>query len=94
MEFISLCDNFTLTWQFNGKDITNDANYVINISMTKQYHYNTSLKVAQSSGNDAGMYTVTISIPAGSVSENITVIIMGMLLVVCIILQLKVHVPP
>lgn len=74
VEFISACDNITVTWQFNGINITsNDDNHVININDIKHSHYKTSLQVKQSSENDAGTYTVTVTSTSGSDRINIFV---------------------
>ena len=83
VEFISVCDNFTIMWLFSGKDITNDVKYEITSSVIKQYHYKTSIKVKQSSESDTGIYTVKIKSTTGSDSVNITVKILGKLLVIC-----------
>ena len=81
VEFISACDNITVTWQFNGKDINNnDDNYMININIIKQSHYKASLQVKQSSENDAGTYTVTVTSTTGSDRVNISVRIISKLL--------------
>ena len=72
VEFISCCDDFNITWQFNGRSI-NNAKYVINNTVVKNCHYKTSLKIAQSCENDTGTYTVTVTSGAGSDSANISV---------------------
>ena len=73
VEFISLCDNLTVTWQLKGKIITNDTNYMTTIHIVKRFRYKTSLIVKLSSESDNGTYTVTVASATGSVSVNITV---------------------
>ena len=73
VEFISACDNISVAWHFNGKYITNDDNYKSAITNIKQSHYKTSLQNKQSSEDDAGTYTVTITSTAGSDRVNISV---------------------
>ena len=80
VEFISACDNFSVTWQFNGNYITNDDNYMINITNIRQSHYKASLQNKQSSEDDAGTYTVTVTSTAGSDRVNISVEIISKLL--------------
>lgn len=82
VEFISFCNNFNVTWQFKGNHITNNDKYVITVGVTKHSHYKTTLNITQSSGNDAGIYTVTITSTTGSASVNISVETKGKLLVV------------
>ena len=81
VEFMSACDNITVAWQFNEKYITNnDDNYMININNIKRSHYKTSLQIKQSSENDAGNYTVTVTSTTGSDRVNISVRIISKLL--------------
>ena len=80
VEFISVCDNFVVTWQFNGRLITNNAKYEITISVIKKSHYKAMIKVKQISGNDEGDFTVTVTSNSGSVDANISVNIIGKLL--------------
>ena len=74
MEFITLCDNFNVTWNFNGKPIVDHA---VTSSVINYPHYNTSLKVAQSSERDTGTYTVIVSSTCCNVSVDISVNIIG-----------------
>ena len=83
VEFISVCDHFNVVWQFSGIDVTNGTNHETTISLIKQYHYKTSIKVNQSSVSNTGNYSVTIKSSTGSSSVNISVKIIGKLLVVC-----------
>ena len=81
VEFISVCDNFVVTWQFDGRLITNNTKYVITLSVIKQSHYKAMLKVQQISEDDEGNFTVTITSTTGSVNTNISVSIIGKWLV-------------
>ena len=72
VEFISVCDNFTITWQFNDKNIT-DNKYMTNATTIKDFHYKISLRILQSNKSDTGNYTVTVASPTGSDSVNISV---------------------
>ena len=71
VEFISCCKDFNVTWQFNGKSV--DTNHVINTTVVKNCHYNTSLKLEHSCESDTGTYTLTVTSGAGSDSVNISV---------------------
>ena len=80
VEFISACDNISVTWQFNGKHITNNVdNYMINFNNIKKSQYKASLQVKQSSENYAGTYTVIVTSTTGSDSVNISVRIISKL---------------
>ena len=82
MEFIAACDNYVI-WKFDEQNITNDTNYIITISRIKQFHYIALLEVKQSSKDDAGIYTVTITSTTGNYNVNILVSITGKLLMDC-----------
>ena len=81
VELISCCDDFNITWQFNGQTI-DGTKYMINNTVVKNCHYKTSLKVAQSCESDTGIYTVTITSGAGSDSVNISVEVISKLQIV------------
>jgi len=82
VEFISLCSNLAVTWQFNEKYISDDDKYMITIMNIKHSHYKTSLKIAHSSENDMGTYTVAIISTNSSVSVNISVKIISKFLMI------------
>ena len=78
-EFISCCDNFTVTWQFNESYIANTDKYVINTTIIKRCHYKISLTVVQSSETDTGNYIVTVTSVTGKDSVTISVKIISKL---------------
>ena len=80
VDFISACNDLTITWQFNGNRLTdNDDNYMIIFNDIKESYYGTSLKVKQSSENNAGIYTVTVTSTTGNDTVNISVEIISKL---------------
>ena len=72
-EFVAICTEFDVTWEFNGSKISNDSNHVIIISELSKSRYKTSIRIIRSSESDAGTYTVTVTSTAGSDSMEITV---------------------
>ena len=72
-EFISCCDNFTVTWKFKNNYIVNTDKYVISTTIVKRCHYKTSLTVMQSGETDTGNYTVTITSVTGSDRATVSV---------------------
>lgn len=70
MEFIFVCNEFTITWQFKGRNITIGTNHVTNVQTVKRFHYKASLIVAQCSISDNGTYTVIVTSDTGNVRVN------------------------
>ena len=73
VEFVAICMDFSVTWQFNGIQIINDSNHVIVNSDLSNSRYRTSVKIIQSSMQDSGNYNVTITTATGYDNANITV---------------------
>ena len=65
--------DFSVTWQFNGSQIINGSNHVIVNSDLGNSRYRTSIKIIQSSIQDSGNYTVTVTTATGYDSASITV---------------------
>ena len=82
VEFIAICMNFNITWEFNGNRVTNDSNHMIIDYDLSNSRYKTSVKILQSSERDEGTYTVTVSSVTGNDSMNITVKISSELCVI------------
>ena len=82
-EFVAICTEFDVTWEFNGSKISNDSNHVIIISELSKSRYKTSIRIIQSSESDAGTYTVTVTSTAGSDSMEITVKISKLAFIYC-----------
>ena len=73
VEFIAICMDFNITWEFDGNQIINDSNHVIVNSDLGVSRYKTCIEVAQSSERDAGTYTVTVTAATGSDSADIII---------------------
>ena len=85
VEFVAICMDFNITWEFKGKQIVNDRNVkIVNNSLGNSRH-KTSLTIVQSSEKDSGTYTVTVTSATGSDSVKITVKIISKLLFIIMI---------
>ena len=73
VEFVIICMDFNVTWQFNGRSIINGSNHVIVNNDLSSSRYRTSVKIIQSSLQDSGTYTMTVTTAVGNDSANITV---------------------
>ena len=82
VEFVIICMDFSITWQFNGRSIINGSNHVIVNNDLGSSRYRTSVKIIQSSMQDSGTYTVTVTTAAGNDSANITVEVISKLIII------------
>ena len=73
VEFVAICMDFNITWEFDGNQIINDSNHVIVNSDLGVSRYKTCIEVLQSSERDAGTYTVTVAAATGSDSADIII---------------------
>ena len=73
VEFVAICMDFNVTWEFDGNQIINDSNHVIINSDLSTSRYKTCVEVIQSSERDGGTYTVTVTAASGSDSADIIV---------------------
>ena len=73
VEFVAICMDFNVTWEFDGNQIINDSNHVIINSDLSTSRYETCVEVIQSSERDGGTYTVTVTAASGSDSADIIV---------------------
>ena len=73
VEFIAICINYTISWKFDGKQITNDSNHLITSNSVSSSHYMTSLTIMESSESKSGIYSVMVSSLHGSDRVNISV---------------------
>ena len=80
VEFVAICVDFSITWEFKGKKIVDGINVKITNNNLGNSWYKTSLTVMESSENDAGTYTVTVISATGRDSVRITVQIISKLL--------------
>ena len=82
VEFVAICVDFNVTWEFGGNQIVNDLNTKIVISNPGNSRYRTCLTIIQSSETNSGNYTMKVTSATGSVSANITATIISKLLFV------------
>ena len=77
VEFVVICMDFIVAWEFNGSPITGDSNHAIVTSYLNNSRYATCIKITQSSEADAGTYTVTVTTASGADSANISIKVIG-----------------
>ena len=73
VEFMAICINYTISWKFDGRKITNDTNHLITSNSVNSSRYMTSLTVMESSESKSGIYSMMVSSLLGSDSVNISV---------------------
>ena len=77
VEFVAICMDFNVTWEFNGSQISDFSNHTIVNSNLSNSRYKTSVKILRSSERDAGTYTVTVTSVTGNDSVDIAVKILS-----------------
>ena len=85
VEFVAICMNFNITWEFKGNQIADSLNVKIVNSKLDNSRHKTSLTIMQSSEKDSGTYTVTVTSATGSDSVKIIVKIISKPLFIIII---------
>jgi len=73
VEVIAICINYSVSWQSNGKQVTNDTNHLITTTSVGSSRYIVSLTVMESSESNSGIYSVMVASRHGNDSVNISV---------------------
>jgi len=83
VKFIAICISYTVSWKFNGQQITNDSDHLITSNSVSSSRHMTSLTIMESSESKSGVYSVMVSSVHGNDSVNISVEIISKYIVTC-----------
>ena len=79
IQFVAICMDFNITWEFGGNQIIADSNHdIVNRNLGNSW-YKSSVTINKSSERDSGIYTATVTSNTGSDSVRITVKIISKL---------------
>ena len=90
VEFVAICMDFNITWEFKGNKLVDGGNVkIVNTSLVNtslgNSQYKASLTIIQSSERDSGTYTLTVTSAGGSDSAKIIVKIISKPFIIAII---------